>query len=420
MRLINTATGRLQDFDDSSRPRYAVLSHTWGDQETPYLDFLFLTSELPANALGAVQVLLRNPSKDTEGFRKIQECCQLARNRGLEWLWIDTCCIDKSSSAELSEAINSMWQWYADAVECYVYLRDVPISPGQLGTSMGLSVFSRARWFTRGWTLQELLAPKNVVFYNNRWQMIATKAQIGSQLSSITRIPLVFLEGTYAASDSTICSVAMKMSWLSRRQTTRTEDMAYCMLGLFDVHMPLIYGEGRKAFMRLQMEILKKIDDDSIFCWTADLDSSGLLATWPTAFASSENIVQLTFPEDPTPWLPPSMTSLGLEMRGRYQRQDQQQRIIDAQHGVHTINTALPLGSVMSMVMHCGPHGNFTPITQRWTRSDIGLALVIRLHRFGATWQRVNCRSLEWNSYSMYEPSQLDAYTIYYIAQQGL
>ena len=138
-----------------------------------------------------------------------------------------------------------MWQWYADAAECYVYLRDVPISLGQLETSVGLSVFSRARWFTRGWTLQELLAPKNVVFYNNRWQMIATKGQIGSQLSSITRIPLVFLDGTYAASDSTICSVAMKMSWLSRRQTTRTEDMAYCMLGLFDgKHRSMQVGFG--------------------------------------------------------------------------------------------------------------------------------------------------------------------------------
>lgn len=232
MRLINTSTGRLEEFFDSQRPPYAILSHTWGNEELSYLDLLYLTSSLPGDAIGIVQALLRNPSRHSEGYLKFEACCKVAQSRGLAWVWIDSCCIDKSSSAELSEAINSMWSWYRDATECYVYLSDVT---QQLQSSReAIEAFSHARWFTRGWTLQELLAPQSVIFYNSRWELLADKAQMGTQLSSITKIPLVFLDGTYDPSDCKLCSAAMKMSWLSSRQTTRTEDMAYCMFGLFN------------------------------------------------------------------------------------------------------------------------------------------------------------------------------------------
>lgn len=185
--------------------------------------------------------------------------------------------------------------------------------------------------------------------------------------------------------------------------------------------MPLIYGEGRKAFTHLQLEILKKSDDDSIYAWTAPLDRSGLLATWPTAFKDCSNIVQIVFPEDQTPWLPPQMTSIGLEMRARYQRHDPHQQSIDARHGVRTMSSAIPTGDHAVLVMHCGPckDTNF-PITQLWRRGDHGVAVVIFLQRFGATWQRVRCNVLELMDYTMYEPSMQDAYTSYYVEQQGL
>lgn len=224
MRLINTATGELRDFFDTQKPKYSILSHTWGSDEISYLDFLLLTSNASSTSAGLVQMLLRSPRKDSQGFRKVEAACKFAQSRGFEWIWIDSVCIDKSSSAELSEAINSMWRWYSDATECFVYLFDV--SP--------IQEFSSARWFTRGWTLQELLAPKTVIFCDSNWDVIATKASMAKQISEITRIPLIFLDGSYSPTDPKVTSVAMKMSWVSRRETTRTEDMAYCMFGLFD------------------------------------------------------------------------------------------------------------------------------------------------------------------------------------------
>lgn len=231
MRLIKTRTGSLEEFFDTQRPAYAILSHTWGNDELSYFDLLYLSSSFPPDIMGTVKALLRSPRRDSEGYLKLEACCRVAKSRGLDWLWIDTCCIDKSSSAELSEAINSMWSWYRDAAECYVYLSDVDFSSVD---ATGGPLLDHARWFTRGWTLQELLAPKTVPFYNSDWELLANKLHIGWQLSRINKIPVVFLDGTYDAADCKICSVAMKMSWLSTRQTTRTEDMAYYMFGLFD------------------------------------------------------------------------------------------------------------------------------------------------------------------------------------------
>lgn len=185
--------------------------------------------------------------------------------------------------------------------------------------------------------------------------------------------------------------------------------------------MPLIYGEGRKAFMRLQLEIIRKLDDDSIYAWTAPIQRSGLLATWPTAFASSGNLVQIEFPNDSMPWLPPVMTSIGLEMRGRYQRNDPHQQAIDARHNVQTISTALDKGKNMNLLMHCTPCApNIIPVTQTWGRGDSGGAFVIRLKRFGATWQRVNCEELVFAEYFGDDSSHLTAYSIFYVKQQGL
>jgi hypothetical protein len=165
------------------------------------------------------------------------------------------CCIDKGSSAELSEAINSMFRWYERAVVCYVYLSDIH--------STEASDINTAKWFRRGWTLQELLAPATVRFYTASWNFIGTKLDLISTITSVTGIDADTLRGA----DLDHISIAKKMSWAATRETTRVEDGAYCLLGIFDVNMPLLYGEAERAFQRLQEEILKVSNDQSLFAW---------------------------------------------------------------------------------------------------------------------------------------------------------
>ncbi|RYP43033.1 hypothetical protein DL768_010118 [Monosporascus sp. mg162] len=246
MRLLNSCTWEMKEFiSDTHIPPYAILSHTWGitEDECSFQEW----QHLPASAV-----------KQKEGFQKIEYCCRQAAKDGLEWVWIDTCCIDKASSAELTEAINSMFRWYRNAEICYAYLSDVSSAPTVH------QMLERSRWFTRGWTLQELIAPAEVVFYSMDWGYIGTKSELSTSISSITTIDVSFLNSRNLVS----ASVAQRMSWAAHRETSRTEDIAYCLLGIFDVNMPLIYGEGMKAFQRLQEEIMKSYPYDySLFAW---------------------------------------------------------------------------------------------------------------------------------------------------------
>lgn len=193
---------------------------------------------------------------------KIKGICNVAREAGYKLLWIDSACIDKSSSAELAEAINSMFDLYRLADVCYVYLSDVhrdvddPLRYG--------SDFERSRWHKRGWTLQELLAPKRVVFLTSSWTLLGTKISLLSALVRATGIDADILLGSAPLSSA---SVARRLSWASSRETTRIEDEAYSLLGIFGVHLSPIYGEGSNAFLRLQEEILKTVPDQSIFAW---------------------------------------------------------------------------------------------------------------------------------------------------------
>ncbi|KAE8394668.1 HET-domain-containing protein [Aspergillus alliaceus] len=255
MRLLNARTFQLVEFVGNPPP-YAILSHTWSTQEVSF------------------QAILSGGAYYMRGFWKIHGCCEKALEDNLEYVWVDTCCIDKSSPAELSEAINSMFEWYKNAHVCYVYLEDVDVE--------------FPRWYTRGWTLQELLAPSNVVFYNTRWDRIGTKRQLLREISDITKID----EMNLIEFGIRPTSVGQKMSWAANRTTTRPEDMAYCLLGLFGVHLPLLYGEGRNAFRRLQEEIIKCSTDMSIFIWK-DGDTRlvaqgnwGVLATSPGCFTT--------------------------------------------------------------------------------------------------------------------------------------
>jgi len=240
MRLINVHTLELSHFLDAKPPPYAILSHTWGDDEVTFQD---------------IQNLERARAKK-DGFSKIQFCCRQANQDGLEWAWVDTCCIDKTSSAELSETINSMFRYYTEAFICYAYLYDVELPRGNVEGQL-----KAAKWFTRGWTLQELIAPFDVVFYDVDWARVGAKSQLATYLEGATGIPEGILNHCIPLQD---VSVYRRMRWASNRCTTRVEDVAYCLLGIFDISMPLLYGEGKKAFIRLEKEILSSSHDPSL------------------------------------------------------------------------------------------------------------------------------------------------------------
>jgi hypothetical protein len=245
MRLIDTRTGQLVSQINPVRNSYAILSHTWGsdDEEVSFQNF-------------------HNPlvAREKIGLSKIEGMCTLASQRDIHYVWVDTCCIDKSSSAELSEAINSMFKWYQDAAFCAVYLPDLSIdTPFEVG-------FPNCRWHTRGWTLQELIAPQRVEFYDEAWGFRGDRSSTQSILAQVTLIDAEVLQGTKGLEK---VPIARRMSWAATRNTTRVEDEAYCLLGIFGVNMPMIYGEGAKAYLRLQEEIAKDSGDVSLFAWTS-------------------------------------------------------------------------------------------------------------------------------------------------------
>ena len=207
---------------------------------------------------------------------KIQSFLKHAEEQGYEWAWSDTCCIDKTSSTELTEAINSMFRYYSLSVVCYAYLSDVSVPNGwtyqsdRFPYTLNYS-FKNSTWHKRGWTLQELLAPDNVVFMSNDWTFLGTKYTLAVKLEAATGIPTSILR---LEEDFATMNIATRMSWAATRETTRIEDEAYCLLGIFGVNMPTIYGEGRKAFYRLQKEILGGPVDSTFLVWQ---DSLGYL-----------------------------------------------------------------------------------------------------------------------------------------------
>ncbi|KIM62504.1 hypothetical protein SCLCIDRAFT_60203, partial [Scleroderma citrinum Foug A] len=260
MRLINVKAFVLEFRDEDTA--YAILSHRWIEHEgeTTEVNYeeMITLAKMEKDEQDAVRQRL--------GYQKILNTCEQAKRDKFEWLWVDTCCIDKGSSAELSEAINSMYRWYENARVCYAYLHDV------LGSSFptesdGLRYRNSKgwpEWFSRGWTLQEMIAPSNVQFFNKNWQPIGNKKTLAHTLAGITGVSQVILMD--GLSSNRPC-VAQIMSWAANRTTTRVEDRAYSLLGLLDVNMPMLYGEGRRAFQRLQLEIIRVSNDQSIFAW---------------------------------------------------------------------------------------------------------------------------------------------------------
>ncbi|RMZ17309.1 hypothetical protein D0862_00872 [Hortaea werneckii] len=341
MLLLNARTYALKFFHTAkTAPPYAILSHTWEDDEVLFKDMDDLEK-----------------AKAKSGWQKIEYICRQALNDGLEWAWVDTCCIDKSSSAELSEAINSMFNWYKCSMVCYVYLCDLtmtatlrddhPMIITWLGlaeqfsawdrshpmvglvalpasedlwkdheeyfeavTSVAISArrivdegyglhcsesdislidtlgaFSRAKWWSRGWTLQELLAPRDIVFMDQNWQQISRLPELVVTVSTISNVDVEVLLKTAPLESRCI---AERLSWASKRSTTREEDTAYSLLGIFDANMPLLYGEGSRAFKRLQEIISLRSNDLSIYAWLKPLlvDDHLMFAASPSYFAS--------------------------------------------------------------------------------------------------------------------------------------
>ncbi|RFU26807.1 hypothetical protein B7463_g9531, partial [Scytalidium lignicola] len=255
MRLINTSTGLLEEFIGDDIPRYAILSHTWEKYEISLQELQRIIDPDLANDPKTQAVRAK------AGFIKILRFVELAASKGVPYAWADTCCIDKTSSADLTESINSMYRWYKNSSVCFAYLADVvscewPNYPSD-------SEVTKSRWFTRGWTLQELIAPSTVEFYNTSWVCLGHKYTKVHEIERITGINRHILK----VNDLSTVNIAQKMSWAANRTTTRKEDMAYCLLGIFDVNMPLLYGEGENAFIRLQEHIAATSTDHSLFAW---------------------------------------------------------------------------------------------------------------------------------------------------------
>jgi hypothetical protein len=259
MRLLERNDGGelilTKDLGDDDTPRYAILSHTWGadTEEVTFKD------------------MMDGTGKSKAGYNKIRFCGEQASAHGLQHFWVDTCCIDKSNNTELSEAINSMFRWYREAAECYVYLTDVSTANSdknnQSSGFMWESAFRKSRWFTRGWTLQELIAPISVEFFSKEGIRLGDRKSLAQQVFEITGIPFNALQG----SPLSHFSISTRISWAENRETKRKEDKAYSLMGLFDICMPLIYGEGReKAFIRLREEIDKHSRSQPASCMSID------------------------------------------------------------------------------------------------------------------------------------------------------
>jgi len=228
---------------DKDAPTYAILSHTWlanNNEEVSFQDVEAGTDN----------------GKSKARWEKIQFCADKAAADGLRYFWIDTCCIDKKNAVELQEAINSMFRWYQNASKCYVYLSDVSSGKwkayDQSSEFPWDTTFRLSRWFTRGWTLQELLAPRSVEFFSREHERLGDKRTLERQIHEVTNIAIPALRGNRLSQ----FGVDERLSWAKNRQTTREEDKAYSMLGIFDIQMPLLYGEGEeKALKRLRREI---------------------------------------------------------------------------------------------------------------------------------------------------------------------
>ncbi|KAJ4401742.1 hypothetical protein N0V85_005459 [Neurospora sp. IMI 360204] len=268
MRLLSTKDFTFHVFPEDEVPTYAILSHTWDGDEVTLQDMqqpnarrILQSSNPPTKSWMKFPQSSNPPSKS---WKKIQDACLKASLKGFLYIWIDSCCIDKTNSAELQEAINSMFRWYRNSAVCLALLSDVDESDFKFDKELQSHATLSSPL--------ELLAPDKLLFFDVYWKQLGSRSHWANQISKTTGIHAKFLLGTGLENwdlEAVLrdTSVATKMSWAAGRQTTRVEDEAYCLLGLFDLHMPMLYGEGRKAFARLQQEIMKSTDDCTLLAW---------------------------------------------------------------------------------------------------------------------------------------------------------
>ena len=363
MRLLNVDSLDLEEFY-SEPPKYATLSHTWGAPKDE-VSFRALQDvapkirELIGIGLGKGQV---------DGASKIAGCCIQAKKAefNIMYVWIDTCCIDKTSSAEETESINSMFNWYAGSDVCFVHLADVnaTLSDNDIHDQV-----QHSKWFLRGWTLQELLAPRKLMFFNRNWCAIGDHRTLAQDIHIATKI-----SGEHMANFST-ASVATKMSWASRRRTSRIEDRAYSLLGIFGLSMYTQYGERDKAFQRLQRTLIENSRDESIFAWTSAEPSSGLLAPSPDCFLSSADIISSYKKNKPRPPHRIVMNTLELWVPAGYFEQD---------------------ASILSLKMK--RKKNLDVTLNCWRPTSSGMrAIKILFGKDNGNWRRINCKELDYS-----------------------
>ena len=287
MRLLNTTTGRFLWVEDPREVPYAILSHVWSKDPR---------KEMTYQQVESLSVDPRDPIHHPSFSVKIRSFCKAAKDHGFEFGWADSCCIDKTSSSELSEAVTSMYEWYRNADMCFAYLHDVDIGR-DADIEERNQELCRSQWFQRGWTLQELLAPSILLFFSKSWEVIGSKQASATHIANITNIHRDIL--TFKRSLDEV-SVACRMSWAASRKTKREEDEAYCLMGIFGVSIPIIYGEGRYAFVRLQEEIIRTVPDQSIFAWGRTLG-----AQHPFKFARPDDPPVASMPnQSPVPHPP--------------------------------------------------------------------------------------------------------------------
>ncbi|KAL5331108.1 hypothetical protein ACEPPN_000637 [Leptodophora sp. 'Broadleaf-Isolate-01'] len=312
MWLLETSTIRLTEFLGTDPPSYAILSHVWGNEEVSYQELQLMTDvsyqelQLMTDVTYQKIQLMTDAVRRKAGYKKIEKFCEVVKNYGFGYAWVDTCCIDKRSSAELNEAINSMYRWYRNASMCIIHLADVPRITSNSGPNSTLEALTTSRWFRRGWTLQELLACSQRQVFTSDWSALG--AGWVDAISIITNISPIVLKDRDKL--NSFC-IAERMSWAAHRQTTRPEDGAYSLMGLFNVSMPILYGEGaQSAFRRLQVEIMKTSFDQTIFAWRGNYQTSGLLAKSPSDFATTPKLGL----QKPNMLAPFVMTNVGLSI----------------------------------------------------------------------------------------------------------
>jgi len=392
MHLLNTRTYKLSldsDFDPERATKklgekltYAILSHPWETKE-PEINFADLHPRYNPSGLKGGNLEKTHPNS----YRKIVGACDKAAEQGHRWIWVDTCCIDRDSSADKARAIGSMFDWYSKAEVCYAYLRDVSWSAASTPSPQMFrsqdDPTQNSIWFKRGWTLQELLAAKVVEFYGHDWTRMGTKKSLANVIGGITGIEERYLNDSSSIHEA---SVATRMSWMAGRRTTELEDIAYSMFGIFGVNMPLVYGEGRMAFMRLQQTIIQSRDrrDESIFAWVTPPQGLkcfgidrwtpadhqwGLLAPSPDCFVDSRDVI--VDKRGPRPGEGYVNTTLGVAFH------------LTVIPGSEATNWFRPR-KMIEMPLHCWKPG----------RDGKPVAVMLHLKLFGNEFRRIRCN--EW------------------------